>query len=163
MIAKVPILLFSLFPILCFCQPSITKTETQLLFRNSPSKKMIRYTIKNTKEDTIYIWLQKNDMSSIGELSFIRYFFGDTDFSLSTLCFDGSVYFDSPFVPIIGTNFIKRLPPNESFYVFLLNCDMDPSVVHYESINKIKKIVSPKRLDEYCFIDDYVIIDSVNF
>lgn len=160
---KVTFILFSLWPMLCLCQPSITRTETQLLFRNSPSTKSIRYTIKNTEEDTIYIWLQKKDMSSIGELSFIRYFFGNTEFSLSMLCFDGSVYFDSLFIPVIGANFIKRLPPNESFYVYLLNCDMDSSMIHYESINNIKKIVSPQRLDEYDFIDDYVIIDSVNF
>lgn len=163
MIGKVPFLLFSLSPMICLCQPSITRNETQLLFSNSPSIKSIRYTIKNTDEDTIYIWLQKKDMSSIGEQSFIRYFFGKKEFSLSMLCFDGSVYLDSPFIPVIGANFIKRLSPNESFYVYLLNCDIDPSMIHYESINNIKKIVSPKRLDEYGFIDDYVIIDSVIF
>ena len=163
MISKVLFIFFSLCPMLCLCQPSITRTETQLLFSNSPSIKSTRYTIKNTNEDTIYIWLQKKDMSSIGELSFIRYFFGDTEFSLSMLCFDGSVHFDSPFIPVIGANFIKRLSPNESFYVYLLNCDMDPSMIHYESINNIKKIVPPKRLDEYGFIDDYVILDSVSF
>ena len=79
------------------------------------------------------------------------------------LCFDCCVYFDSTFIPVIGANFIKRLSPNDSFYVYLLNCEMDPSMIHYESINNIKKIVSPKRLDEYGFIGDYVIIDSVNF
>lgn len=165
MLGKMPFILFSLWPMLCLCQPSITRTETHLLIRNSSSIESTRYTIKNISDDTIYIWLQGKDTSSIEKPSFIRYFFGDGElaFPLSILCFDGNVYFDSPFTPVIGANFIKKLSPNESFYVYLLNCDMDPSMIHYESINNIKKIVPPGRLDEYGFIDDYVILDSVNF
>ena len=164
MIGKVPFILFSLWPMLSLCQPSITRTESQLLFRNSPSIKLIRYTVKNTMDDTIYVWLQKKDTSSHGENSFIRYFFSrDTAFPLSMLCFDGSVFFEDSFVPVIGSNFIKRLNPDDSFNIYSLNCDVGSSVIHYEQLKNVKKIVPPKRLDEFSFILDYIVIDTIAF
>lgn len=152
-----------LLPIICFGQPSIIRTESQIHLLNSHRNNSIKYTIKNTLEDTIYIWLQENKEGDAPN-TFRHYFYSRaSDFSLSMLCFDGNVYFYSPFIPVIGANFIKKLSPNELFHVYLFNCDMDQSVIHYESINSVKKTVPPQKLDEYDFIDDYVIIDSVNF
>ncbi len=157
------LLLLLLLSILSFCQPSITRTESQLGFVGSPRKNTINYTIKNTTKDTIYIWIQNNNTDDKIN-SFRQYFYSETtDFPLSMLCFDGNVYFDVPFIPVLGTNFIKRLFPNESFYIYLLNCDMDSAVIHYELLKNIKKVAPPECLDKYGFIHDYIVLDTIDF
>lgn len=146
----------------CFCQPSIKRTESQISFLSSPSQKTINYTITNSSKDTIYIWLQNSSIVNHSDNSFRRYFFSNAvPLPLYMLCFDGNVYFDEPFVPVLGANFIKRLTPDESFNIYLLNCDMDLSAIQYEMIDNIKKLVSPEKLNGFDYYYNYVVIDDI--
>ena len=156
-------LLFAV-PVCCLCQPSVTRTDSQLLFINTHPQKTTRFAVQNTTDDTIYIWIQKVDTSCSGINNFRKYFFSSlSDFSLSTLCFDSSVSFDVQFVPVIGVNFIKKMSPKDTFNIYLLNCDMEESAVHYTTLEKVREIVSPQRLDDFIYNHDYVVIDTIDF
>ena len=149
------VLLFAL-PAAGLCQPSVTRTEAQLYFINTPPQKTTRYAVHNKTDDTIYIWVQKNDSSYCENNNFRKYFFSKlSEFSLSTLCFDCCVSFDDMFIPVIGVNFIKKIYPKETFNIYLLNCDMGVSAIHYTTQKKVRETVCPQRLDNFIYNHAY--------
>ena len=150
------------YSMIVFCQPSIVRVESKLLHRSGSPQNSIGYIVRNTTTDTLYIWIQKEQENN--KDSFIKYLGSRLgDFSLAMLCFDGNIVINDEFIPVLGHNFIKRLGPNELFYIYFLNCEMDVSVIHWESIKKIRKMVSPQKLDKYNFTYGYIIIDSTDF
>ena len=153
-----------LYSMIVFCQPSVVRVESKLIQRSDFPQNTIGYIVRNSTTDTLYIWIQKEQEISHSKDSFKKYFFSRLgDFSLAMLCFDGNIVCKDEFIPVLGHNFIKRLCPNELFYIYSLICEMDVSVIHWESIKAIRKMVSPQKLDKYNCVYDYIIIDTLDF
>lgn len=154
------LVVFLLLSITSFCQPSISRMESLSLFKGPIPQKIIQFKIENTTTDTIYIWLQKKDSCFDVVNNFAKYFFcADSEFPLSVLCFDRNVFFESPYKPVIGDTFIKRLDPGETFNIFSLDFDGGTYVIQYETLINVKKFVSPHRLDSFNYSYDYLLID----
>lgn len=158
------LLLLSVLPITCICQPSVSFTETCYYLKDQVLCKSIKYTITNNSQDTIYIWLQKEEKIIKKEDAFKQYFLTPVgDFSLCSLCFESSIIFKDGYCPVIGGTFIKKLEPNELFNIYTINCEIPSSDVQFETINKIRDFVPPQRLDTYSYPHDYIIINNIDY
>lgn len=151
---------FLLFwPTMIFCQPSINRTESRILFKSFSPQQTIRLEVKNTTKDTIYIWLQNEDVYYDENEAFPHYFFSNTsDFPLSRLCFDGNIIYSDTFTPVLGVNFIKKLDPEESFYIYSVNYEIEPSVVRYDIQKNVKKIVPLHILNQFNYYCNYIVL-----
>lgn len=160
---KKPFLLFVflLYITNAFSQLTIKKSESVVQQKNVNYS--TRYRVVNETQDTFYVWIIESGENHDYKNPFRDYFLSNLNYgSLSFLCWDRNIANLDRFIPKIGFNFLKRMCPNETFDIFVLNRDMSLSILS-ESITNIRKIVSIDILDKYTYPSDYVIVQKEDY
>lgn len=149
-------------------QCSLDKHKHVIYKYDSTSLQYTEMVIKNISQDTIYLWIDSdvvyNDSLTFEQnnnlffLGYIRNPHGEL--GLRFLCTDLCINFSGRFppLPIVGSTFIKKLSPDESFGVFSLNEETDESSIHYVKQDFVAKIFKTERLDEFCYDKSYIIV-----
>ena len=148
---------FLLIGTFAFGQLAVEKTES-IVYQNG-IRYSVKYSVTNTTKDTFYLWILNPTDTIGGRMSFRKYFHPNLNFgTLAFLCWDGNIHNIDEFIPEIGFNFIKRLCPNEIFFIFVP--EKEKSVlIAYETVKNIRKMVSVDALERFSYRRDFVLIN----
>ena len=142
----------------------------QAVYRYDASKlQYTEYVFNNGSQDAVYLWI---DQDSVADSSmtveqkniwcFVKYIYHPKcELGLGFLINDGSIDFGDTFppAPVLGCTFIKKVLPNESFSVIVMNDSIKRDAIHYVPQSFVAThFFKPERLDVFCYDRPFIVV-----
>ena len=125
---------------------------------------LIEYTVYNNTADTFFLWIdyrtiRTEDLTTEeGDISSFFYFIRKPacELGIAFKCFDGNINNMERFIPTIGCDFIKKIPPRGTFTILSTEDGLLKENIHFLNQDIVKKFLPLDKLDEYVYAKEYI-------
>lgn len=150
-------------------QCTIEEMQHKVYKHDGTSLQYTEYVFNNGSQDTVYLWIDQDtvaDSSMTVEQKniwhFVKYLHHPKcELGLGFMIYDGNIYWGDTFppAPVIGCTFIKKVIPNESFSVIVMNNSVKREDIHYIPRSFVAAhFFKPERLDEFCYDRPFIVV-----
>jgi len=185
---KINILIFICITLPCIISTAQNKfpkhvelvKDVSKYYINNKQISSLTYKYKNQSDDTIWLWIDKNDVSEFSDLEKYKAYFNrrndPRDMNLYQLGMDGNVGF---FVPAVYETFLKRIQPGSCFTIQIISNEnfseltkqkifryLDKRIVVLSEETMLKLNYTITKINEFMFYKANFItlnIDELNF